>query len=102
MQRIEEEVIKVNKKYCDILGCGDRAPKICNKCHCDLCTNHAIRDPRDHGDYPDCYCKRCFEIGKPFLMEMDKILIKFDNDIKELEEQWRKACMNSYMRYGPA
>lgn len=93
MQKIEEKIIRTPKRYCDVPSCDARANNICEKCRRDLCTNHAIKDPCDYSDYPTNYCQHCFDIGKPFRKEINRVRATADEVEEKLEEQWRQACL---------
>ncbi len=47
-------------------GCTcDCPPYFCCLCHRDLCRNCSMSDPRDFGDYPPKYCRKCWEKASP-------------------------------------
>lgn len=90
---VEEIIIE---KYCDFCN-GDSVYK-CEICGKDICYNHTVYDPYDNSDYPEKWCKSCFEIGDKYLKQIqkekeyyddlvDKICDKFKND-------WKNEVLN--------
>jgi hypothetical protein len=83
--------IPIDEYYCDI--CGDTIMiRKCYMCRKDLCYKHHINDPRDFGDYPDAYCRPCWDIGEKYRIKMEEIEDKADEECSELQSKWKEEC----------
>ena len=100
MKKEREEIKKiiVENYYCDI--CGDKAedswgnPYICRICHRNICNKHLIRDDSwDSGDYPDKYCKNCWDIGKKYRDEIEKIKESSEAEADKKNEEWYQKAI---------
>ena len=54
-----------------------------------------VFDTRQTGDYPDKYCRHCWNIGQPYLKRMVLLQDRCDAEIEELEETWKHNEVNS-------
>jgi hypothetical protein len=92
----ETKVMKettVKERFCDVCGakldrvlrCSVASCTICNKDLCDDCVGN---EEHDWGDYRHCWCKRCWEIGKPYREEIQK----HERIINQLDDEWRSKC----------
>lgn len=83
---LKKETIHRKVKHCDI--CDKETSlfgsKSCCICNIDLCEEHAIKNPQNHGDYPDVYCKQCWKIGKQYREE----IFKLEEKISQIEDEW--------------
>ena len=93
------EVGERTRITCDVCGVdcspqpGDFWPKQCAKCKKDLCRYKCtVWDPREHGDYPDAYCKHCWDIGEPFRQQQMQLEEEHDERMEAVEQAWNKAC----------
>jgi len=69
---VREEVV------CDF--CGEFATNKCCICSSDICTRHIERN-YDEGDYPDYYCKSCFDLKHE----------KYAGEYRRLQDEYNKA-----------
>ena len=64
----EETTRTIRTRYCDV--CGDKittqySSHSCECCGKDLCKK-CVGHEEDNGDYPNYYCKHCWEIGEDY------------------------------------
>ena len=92
MKKTKKVITEVVERYCD--ECGKSASHQCHFCFKDLCgwmaNKCAVKDDRGDEEYPDYYCKKCWDIGKKF---RDKIS-KLQEKEWKLEEEWEKEAKN--------
>ncbi|MFA5068078.1 MAG: hypothetical protein WC466_08620 [Candidatus Izemoplasmatales bacterium] len=79
--------VDVKQVFCDICGKETFQHKECCMCHKDLCKDHIAVRIWD-GDYSDCYCKSCWDIGDYYRKEIERL----ENKISELHDEWKKKC----------
>lgn len=60
-----------------------------------ICEKHTIYDNRDFGDYPDRYCKSCWNIGKIYREKMDNIEMKADMLQDRLANKWKIEALKA-------
>lgn len=86
------KIIKETKIKCDY--CEHIGISVCELCKKDICNAHKTYDDRDPGDYPDVYCMRCWEIGTPFRLAMEREQQDSEKRLERMEEDWKKAALN--------
>lgn len=66
-------------------------------CGCDVCRNCAIITNISYlqeecfiGDYPDYYCKKCWQAGKEICEEIHQIRDRVEEEENKLWIEWRK------------
>lgn len=77
---------------CDICGTGVTYPRECKLCGKKIC--HKCRvwyDIMGCGDCIEPYCIECWELGTPYRTEMEQLIIKHNNKIIKLEEEWANS-----------
>lgn len=99
---MREKVPEVGERIriiCDVCGvdcspqAGDFWPQQCVKCKKDLCRHKCtVWDPRDSGDYPDAFCKHCWDIGEPFRQQQAQLEEEHDKRTEAIEQAWSDAC----------
>jgi len=92
----EREITKkymVEEYYCDV--CGDKAePYVCCVCNRHLCDKHTYHHyDKWGGDYADLYCYHCWNIGKKYREEIEKIESKCDDEKDKKNEEWYKEAI---------
>jgi len=95
---MKKEIIETKHKdiyYCDECNHEAIASYRCLICKKDLCEEHVQYDTRDDSDYPGKYCKRCWEIGKPFRQKQDEALVKFNSIYEYLILNWKNECLKN-------
>jgi len=98
MQKNVRETRTITKTYCDVCGkeavAFSKRVKKCQICKTEVCSECSI--VTDHwclaqgeftGDYPDHYCKRCWEKGEEFR----KAILATRETENLLWVQWRQA-----------
>lgn len=90
-ETVTEEKIVVYK-YCDVCG-APAARKGCKICRKDLCRNHRVADERDQGDYPDYFCKSCWEIGTKYRKQQKNIEDEADKQYLILQDKWESKAL---------
>jgi len=86
----------IRQKYCDCcqseiaigLACSSAKCLICKKDLCQNCIGHEIETG---GDYRDVYCKNCWDIGMPYMVETEKL----HNEIEKLNNEWHSKCLSN-------
>ncbi len=79
--------------------CDDCGKKIeyrshtCCMCHKDLCEVCYGTYGAGGGDYPPVYCKDCLDIGKPYIDEMNRLELAYDEKCEALSDEWRAKCV---------
>jgi hypothetical protein len=63
----------------------------CLICEIDVCGRCSVPAPDDYSDYPERYCHRCWEIGKPFWNEMIRIDSEAETAKAVQMAKWRAA-----------
>jgi hypothetical protein len=101
--QIEKEIIKsaINipevKKIIKIIVCDfceSRSKYTCICCGRDICKKH-MTAVYDFGDYPERYCKICYDlIFNKYKQERENIIKKHDNDIDSLDEKIKKESLD--------
>ena len=89
------ETIETKIYTCD--ACGKKiSPDVysCVICGDHLCYDCVLFDPREMGDYPDKYCKSCWDVGDYYRKEIDRLREIF----YEQEEGLEKACKQQAIR----
>ena len=91
--------LKVNRDveethlYCDVCGeeiprdlaCGIAKCECCEKDLCDKCVGH---EGSSCGDYRVAYCKKCWDIGEGFRVDIEYM----EERIESLYEEWKSKC----------
>ena len=83
---------------CDI--CGNRADDNhyqCQMCKKIMCVKHVVFDI-DMGDYPDKYCRVCWEIGDEHRKDIDVLQSQFDSEVEQIERKWERDCINNVLK----
>ena len=88
----KEEVIKYSY-VCDLCGKESSHKRVCCICGRDICYDCTKFDPRDYMDHPDKYCSGCFDVGQKYLEKIAAEQEKFDDNIEELEQEWRDEAI---------
>jgi len=91
----ETKEVVVNKRFCDDCGkelhwglqCCVAQCEICKK---DLCNDCIGYEEETGGDYRIVWCKKCWEIGKPYRTELEIL----QNKIEEARKMWEARCKN--------
>ncbi len=88
-----EKVIK-HRRFCDDCGeelfwkmaCSVSQCEICGK---DLCIKCIAYEDETSGDYITCWCKSCWEIGKPYREKIAKL----EEEINNLNYAWEHNAL---------
>ena len=89
-QQFEEKTLQtvtIKHRYCDI--CGSEVTKL-NSCTCcgkDICLKCVGYSTND-SDYPDYYCVKCWNIGKPYRKKIRELEQQIDN----INQEWLVNC----------
>jgi len=84
---------KETHRYCDEcnteirkgLACSKAVCEICGKDLCDRCVGH---EADSWGDYRTVYCKKCWEIGESYRIQIKTL----EKQIDDLNDEWRSKC----------
>jgi hypothetical protein len=94
MKKTEKRIREISEDhyFCDLCGKGMRYYGTCSMCGRDICKKCTEYDERDNGDYPNKYCKECWEIGRIF-RELEEIVrnefeMKLEEMLEEIQKQW--------------
>ena len=98
-KEVYEVTEKKERRFCD--ECEKGASHQCKMCYKDLCgwmaNGHAIKDPYDSGgDYPNYFCKKCLEIGKPFRKIIDECQEKEDKAFEDCNKKCKEQKIITY------
>lgn len=90
--------VEVNIYVCDV--CGNETEYRLKPCHlcarlmCNRLGACSFTDPTDFSDYPDLFCKFCYELkGKTYWEALDRIEEEYNKRIKELEEKIKQESL---------
>ena len=79
--------------YCD--DCGKKihwdlqcSVSRCEYCNKDLCEKCVAMEKSTDGDYREVYCKKCWDIVKPYYEKIAKL----DDEIEKLYDECEKRC----------
>jgi len=61
-------------------------------CRKDICKKCLTYDPNDHGDYPDAYCTKCWELGASYHSERIRLESEMDAKLDILHVEWMANC----------
>jgi len=103
MAKKTEEVLVKDVKvtyYCD--KCGEVAPYLyrCNICKKEICKECQFKGGysemtdwrcEPETDYPDRYCKLCWELGKPYREKYRQLKGEHEQELSDVIDQWRGA-----------
>ena len=78
---------------CDLCGKVSAHKRTCGICNRDTCSECTFFDPRCMGNYPDTYCKSCFNIGKKYFNRMEEEREKFEALTEKIEQDWRDKAL---------
>jgi len=92
MRKTTEETVKRYVYTCDICTGTSNGTAKCRLCSKDLCDKHRVYDPRDYGDYPSTFCKRCWEIGQVYRERIGAIRTRADMEEEALNKEWYDKC----------
>jgi hypothetical protein len=91
MIKTKQVMVEQEEYYCDI--CEKKANCQCHCCKKDLCYSCAVFDNNNgNDDYPDKYCKSCWEIGKPFREKIEESSEKSYKEEERLKAEWFKLA----------
>ena len=86
------QTIDVRKRYCD--DCGKFLPSgmacsvaRCEYCGKDLCNSCIGHEEHNSSDSREVYCKRCWDIGKPYREEIAEL----EERVELLYGKWIEA-----------
>lgn len=87
---VKKEIID-RHVFCDI--CNNEISSIygdrCLLCDKDLCHKCIAHENDCNGDNrPDVWCKKCWDLGEPFRIEIEKL----EKQIEELTLKWHLLC----------
>lgn len=82
------EVKTIYQKFCDECGTEIQYRISCLYCKKDLCNKCVGHIHDDGGDYPDYYCKSCWNIGQPYRNKINELELQ----IYSLNDEWIKKC----------
>ena len=92
MSRVERTVSRTSTIMdisCDVCSKSiNPGNSVCWCCKRDLCRACSVWDDRDHSDYPPVFCSSCWEIGRPYRMDMVTAESDFDAIVDEMETKW--------------
>ena len=71
--------------------CEETAIHRCEICKKDTCRQHTHLD-YSGGGYAVTFCKQCWDIGKEFRKEIDKVERNLELKISILKSQWHTKC----------
>lgn len=82
-----KEVLQ-SEYFCDI--CGKKMDRLH---HCSICKKHICHCCVGHvdetiGDYPEWYCKPCWDTGQPYRENINQLEVRID----ELYDEWYGRC----------
>ena len=88
MKKTKEKITTVIEIYCD--DCTSKgAPKNCYFCKKDLCKVCVI-EIYDMGDYPDRWCKRCWDLTEPIRVKLKNAEQVYNKVLDEIEVEENK------------
>lgn len=95
----KRQIIREEREWniytCDICGHQADGRGTCSVCHKDLCCECRVYDRSDPTDDPQCFCKRCDEIGRKYREEIDGLYESAGWRAKELRAAWEKEAMSA-------
>ena len=96
MRKIVDETSRVEHVFCD--RCGEQKDFTyggggsCCACGRDVCRDCNVYDDHQGGDYPDVYCRECWEIGEPFRERQAAAESECERIVEAAQKEWVKAC----------
>ncbi len=87
MKKVRVKTIKEEYHICDECN-KNLARNSCPNCPKDLCSDCGMIDYANSDDYPDYYCKQCWEFRKPFF----KKIKEHEEAIDKLMVDWETKC----------
>lgn len=90
--KVSTKTQKIKEYFCDECGKRTGFNNICIMCKKYLCSKCIVFDDRDYGDYPDRYCQKCWEIGRPYRLKIAELEQECDEKIEELQNNWEKIA----------
>lgn len=82
---------KIFDKQSNLKRCRMCGRDICDDCKVDYFEARSY-DQYD-GDYPDLYCKVCWDIGKEYIELYKKTREKSYEDLAKIEKEWSEKCL---------
>lgn len=89
-QKVYLKEVYEESYFCDLCNRPTTEYFVCTMCGCNMCREHTVFDPNDHGDYPGKYCTKCWEIGEPYRIEYDKIEEEADRKCDQQMNAWQQ------------
>lgn len=100
VKRRVERTEQVDEYVCDVCGKVFRYCVRCDGCGkdlCDVCRVVCTEDlwTGEEADLPELMCSACMERGKFLALRAKAVTSLAKQELKELREQWKQACVSS-------
>ena len=86
-------------RICDRCGGTERflygAGGVCQACGRDVCGGCSVSDPDEPGDYPDHWCKECWELGERYRQKIENLRHQCSEDCRSHRRKWYGKCKDA-------
>lgn len=98
MKIIRKVQVKIPHYICDVCNKEVKTIKSCIVCKRDVCPACRYDDYSYGGDYPEIYCKHCWELGQPYREQIELIEDEADSKIDQETEAWHNLCKSIFLK----